>query len=95
MKRLWLFSPLFLCAAGAIAQPSQNAGPGADRQAARDQRRAELRIAVQASRQIEAEAPAPRVYEPLATSRHLSPRERAEMRQQLRQQQPEGPRYKP
>ena len=93
MKRHRLFLTIWLCAATAIAQPLQNFGPGDDRQAAREQRRAELRTALQANRQVE--APTIRVYEPPPADRHLSPRELAEMRQQLRQQQAEGPRYRP
>ena len=93
MKRHLLRASILLCASGAFAQPAQNAEPGADRQAAREQRRAELRTALQAPRQVETQPPGS--FEPLPASRHLSPRELAEMRQQLRQQQAEGQRYRP
>ena len=93
MKRHPLLLTLGLCAAGAFAQPLQHAGSGADRQAEREQRRAELRTALQAKRQ--AEAPTSRAYGPPTAGRHLSPRELAEMRQQLRQQQAESQRYRP
>ena len=93
MKRHPLLLTLGLCAAGAFAQPLQNAAPGADRQAAREQRRAELRIALQANRQVEVQNT--RSFAPPPAGRHLSPRELAEMRQQLRQQQAENQRYRP
>ena len=93
MKRHRLLLTLWLCAAGAFAQPLQNAVSGADRQAEREQRRVELRIALQAKRQVEATSS--RAYGTAPAGRHLSPRELAEMRQQLRQQQAESQRYRP
>ena len=70
--------------ASAFAQPTQNAGREDERQDVREQRRIELRNALQGGRRSEARDPKPDA--PAAGGRHLSARERAEMRQQLRQQ---------
>lgn len=51
----------------------------------RDQRRVELRQALQPQRQPPAPAPAP-AEDPAVQTRQLSPKERVEMRQLLRQQ---------
>ena len=93
MYRHLLCAAMCICAGGAIAQPGQNGGPGSDRQAAREQRRAELRTALLANRQLDAQNAGG--FETVPTGRHLSPRELAEMRQQLRQQQAQSQHYRP
>ena len=85
MFRLLLPMLLWTCAASAVAQPAPVALPGIEASSTRDQRRAELRTALQASRRadllaVHSEAPQTR-------DRHLTESERAEMRRQLRQQQ--------
>jgi hypothetical protein len=79
-----LHSPMFLLAllasAWVVAAPAQEAGP--EQPSQHEQRRAELRAALQSQRQNGArEAP-----------RQLSPEERLALRQQLRQQQATGSR---
>ena len=93
MKRLPLFALAWLCAASVYAQRLQGGEPGADGQAVRQQRRVEIRTALQAKREVD--TPSTQVVETVPRGRHLSPRERAEMRQQLRQQQPGNQNYRP
>lgn len=88
MNSKLLLATVWLCSAGAFAQSGQNSGPAAEREAAREQRRADLRTALQPNRQPEVQPT--RVYDAHPATRHLSARERAEMRQQLRRQQPEA-----
>lgn len=60
----------------------RNTGPGGEpREEGHQQRRAELRIALQPGRQVE---PLRSTDAPLPLGKHLSARERAEMREQLR-----------
>ena len=93
MIRIALLSCWLLSAQAGVAQPGQVAGQGPDRQAARDQLRGDLRGAAQATRPLSGatmQAVATLEREPpVVVGRHLSPRERAEMRQQLRQEQPD------
>jgi hypothetical protein len=93
MNRNLLLATIWLCTAGAFAQPAQSSGPGAERQAAREQRRADLRTALQPNRHSDVQVT--KVYDAPPAARHLSARELAEMRQQLRQQQAEAPHYHP
>ena len=88
-----LFATIWLSTAGAFAQPVQNAGPGAERQAAREQRRSDLRTALQPKRR--ADVHTTKAYDAPPAARHLSARELAEMRQQLRQQQAEVSHFQP
>ncbi len=92
MKRQSLFALIWFCAASAVAQPTQTAS-GLERQDMREQRRAELRTALQANRaanrQSELRGGADQATPAV---RHLSPGERFEMRQQLRQDQAENSR---
>ena len=84
MKRFQLFLLLSLTTLGAWAQPA----PGRDAVAAQiapEQRRAELRSALKARRSSQA-AGKQRAAENAPASRHLSQQERADLRQQLRQQ---------
>ena len=92
----------FCLSASAFAQPVQNTGSiaeyglAADVQAARqarDQRRAELRIALQSYRASDLQTA--KTYDTRPATYHLSSRELAEMRQQLRQQQAEVSQYRP
>ena len=85
MKRQLLFAIIWLGTGCAFAQPAQSVGPGFDRQAAREQRRVDLRNALHASRLPDASAS--KADEAAPAARHLSLRELAEMREQLRQQQ--------
>ena len=94
MPQILLFLLILFGAAGALAQ---GAGGSNERQAAREQRRTELRSALQARRQSEKppESQGARVEPRTQQVRHLTPEERAEMRQQLRQQQIENRRVRP
>ena len=93
----------FCLSVSAFAQPVHNTGSIAEigvpaeieaaRQAARDQRRTELRIALQSYGASDAQAA--KTYDTRFVNYHLSPRELAEMRQQLRQQQAEMSKYRP
>ena len=85
MSRTVLPLILWLCAIAAIAQPMRNADAGSERQAEREQRRLELRRALRPDQRAEVQNVAVNVAVP--AERHLSPRERAEMREQLRLQQ--------
>ncbi|MDD5332554.1 MAG: hypothetical protein PHS32_02315 [Rhodoferax sp.] len=92
MKSSPLLLAISLLSIGAWAQPAPNAQAAAS-QSAPEQRRAELRQALRL-----APAPAParddQRQEPALKStpekRHLSPQERADLRQQLRQQRPDA-----
>lgn len=99
MHRIALLCCFLLLAQAAMAQPGPGAGHGPDRQAARDQLRGDLRGAAQATRPrsgatIQAVA-TPEQEPPIVVGYHLSPRERAEMRQQLRQEQPDVRKTRP
>jgi hypothetical protein len=87
MNRNLLFATVWLSTASAFAQPAQHSGLAAERQAAREQRRAELRTALQPNRQSDGQTT--KAYDAPPAARHLSARELAEMRQQLRQQNAE------
>ena len=90
-----LFATVWLSTAGAFAQPvpSPSPGAGAERQAARAQRRADLRTALQPNRQPDVQSAW--TYDVPPAARHLSARELAEMRQQLRRQQAEVSQLRP
>lgn len=93
MIRFLLPTVLWTCAASAVAQPAPAAVLGNGASSTRDLRRAELRMALQASRRsdllpVRAEAPQ-------KPDRHLTESERTEMRHQLRQQQGEGAKVRP
>ena len=93
MKSPLLFATIWLSTAGALAQPVPSVGPGNElREAAREQRRADLRTALQSHRQ--ADPRTAKSSDAPSAGRHLSARELAEMRQQLRQQQAEGQHYR-
>lgn len=89
MPRVSVSAILCLCATVACAQPARGNDPTGELLIVREQRRSELRDALQRSRTVE-----PRTAAGAATSvgRHLSPRELAEMREQLRRQQTESQR---
>lgn len=78
--------------AGVCAQSGSAPGQGRERETTREQRRAELRTALQAGRNADQQVP---VEDAVSTGRHLTPQERAEMRQQLRRQQADKPRQQP
>ena len=83
---------LLLLPAVAYTQPGPGGPPRADRQLERQQLRGELRGAARLQRPPESDPPAVPGLVPaqLAPARHLNPRERAELRQQLRQEQLES-----
>lgn len=93
---------LFLLLTGiASAQPG---GPGPqrgerlfDRQVDRQQLRGELRGATRPQRPADSDPTAVATADPVPVTpvRHLSPRERAELRQQLRREQADGRRANP
>jgi hypothetical protein len=95
MPRLHSSTILCLClclclgSAGAFAQPAS--AQGVERDGEREHRRAELRTALQVKRS----PPVSEASAHEAPARQLSPSERAEMRQQLRQQQAQSQRYPP
>ncbi len=82
-----------LSVASAFAQPMQNGASAQERQDAREQRRIELRNALLVSRTNK--VPDASLEVPATTGRHLSARELAEMRQQLRQQEAADQRRRP
>lgn len=84
MKHFRVFLLISLVAVGAWAQPAPNRETVAS-QSAPEQRRAELRSALKAPGGREAQDKDP-TLEKAALSRHLSTQERADLRQQLRQQ---------
>jgi hypothetical protein len=86
MRNCLLILAICSTGAGAWAQASSLATLEAADNAAREQRRSELRTVLQAQRQWEPTAAA--AAEPAPVERHLSVRERAEIRQQLRQHRP-------
>jgi hypothetical protein len=87
MKHFHLFPILSVVAFGAWGQPpvSRNTGPG---QTAPEQRRAELRSVLMEPRVRELQEK-DQIFENVGYDRHLSVQERADLRQQLRQQQVE------
>jgi len=88
MKSLRLVLSLSLLAAGASAEPARNPEAAAS-QSVSGQRRAELREALNARPAPEQDARA-QTSSSTAPNRHLSEQERADLRQQLRQQSPEA-----
>ena len=99
MHRFWTLLSLWLAASCVLAQPARDAGPRDDRQAAREQLRGELRGAALVARP-RGESQLQPVDEsepekPATSARQLTPRERAEMRQQLRQEQLDYRRIRP
>lgn len=84
MKHFRIFLLFSLCAAGAWAQTSVNRGVRPE-QTTLDQRRAELRAALKALRERE-ELGRDQLFENVSANRHLSTQERADLREQLRQQ---------
>lgn len=83
MRRELLVAAISCCVTGLQAQPASG-DPTFDRQAARE-RREDLRRAWESDRTAESPA-APRRNESAPPMRHLSQRELAEMREQLRRQ---------
>ncbi len=88
MRPLYLSTLVCFWTASAIAQPAQNVEFGGERQAAREQRRVDLRNALRAGQQVD--TPPQESAESVPVGRHLSVQERTEMRRQLRQQQGEN-----
>lgn len=86
MKFFWPFLLLLVIAANAGAQPALGRVT-ASAQAALEQRRAELRSLLKATRMGEAQVD---VQDSGPTNRHLSMQERADLREQLRQQRRDG-----
>ena len=90
---------LWLAASCVLAQPARDGAQRDDRQAAREQLRGELRGAALVARppsepQLQPVAES-QTDKPGANGRQLTPRERAEMRQQLRQEQLDYRRMRP
>lgn len=83
MPRYLFSASLLFCCFGALAQPMGQGGLAADQQMERDQRRAELRSMLKPARSGDALAQAVVTG---AAGKHLSQREHAEMREQLRHQ---------
>ena len=83
MPRYLLGASLLFCCFGALAQPMGQGGLAAEQQMEREQRRAELRSVLKPARSGEAVAQAAVAG---VAGKHLSQREHAEMREQLRQQ---------
>ena len=81
MKFFYILMTVVMLGGQAMAQAANGAGAKADRPAPREQRRAELRSALQ--------TPHP-AGEPGEAGKRLSEQERAELRRQLRQQQQPG-----
>lgn len=77
MKFFYILMAVVFLAGQAMAQAANGAAPKADRQAQHEQRRAELRSALQTP---------PSSGEVREAGKHLSDQERAELRRQLRQQ---------
>lgn len=100
---LYLMLATVCLSVSAFAQPVHNAGSIAEigipaelqaaRQAARDLRRIELRLALQSYGASDVQVA--KTYDARLVNYHLSPKELAEMRQQLRQQQTEVSKYRP
>lgn len=86
MKFIYSLTFIWLLTGHAMAQPGTEASGVPDSRAQQEQRRTELRSALQAPRKA-GELPEPR--------KQLSPRERSELRQQLRQQQHDADKRKP
>ncbi len=82
-----------LSVASAFAQPMQSGAPEQERQNAREQRRTELRNALLVTRTNKVRDAS--LEAPATGGRHLSARELAEMRQQLRQQEAADQRRRP
>ncbi len=82
-----------LSVASAFAQPMQTGASAQERQDAREQRRIELRNALQVSRTNKVRDASRET--PATGGRHLSAHELAEMRQQLRQQEAADQRRRP
>jgi len=86
MKYFRSFLVMSVVTFNVVAQPA----PGRDTdpaQAALEQRRAELRLVLKATRRGEVQADTP---DSAPANRHLSMQERADLRQQLRQQRRDG-----
>jgi len=82
----WVLSVLvFTACANVLAQAKPLTGPVGESESAREQRRVELRSALHGHR--DPARPVPEETAPV--SRHLTAQQRAEMRQQLRQYQPD------
>ena len=90
MKNFQLFSLLYVVTVGAWAQPVAPRYAAPD-QTPLEQRRAELRLMLKEPRAREAQDKEPdQRFENVAYDRHLSPQDRADLRQQLRQYRLEG-----
>jgi Na+-transporting methylmalonyl-CoA/oxaloacetate decarboxylase gamma subunit len=88
MKHFLFFLVVSVVAVGSWAQASigrDNAAKDAAKEAALEQRRADLRQALKALRAQEAQGK-DQMFENVSADRHLSTQERADLRQQLRQQ---------
>lgn len=84
MKHFRFFLLLSLCAVGAWAQTTVSRAARPE-QTALEQRRAELRAALKALQEREDQGK-DQMFENVSAIRHLSMQERADLRQQLRQQ---------
>lgn len=87
MKSSPLLLAISLVSVGAWAQPAR--GPEAAAQIVPEQRRAALRQALKAAPARDGQAREP-ALKGAPEKRHLSPQERADLRQQLRQQRPDA-----
>ncbi|MEO6625643.1 MAG: hypothetical protein ABIN37_12555 [Burkholderiaceae bacterium] len=83
---------LMLITGAAFAQPGGGGPQRSDRQFDHQQLRGELRGAARPQRPSESEPASVATADPLSIApvRHLTPRERAELRQQLRQELPDA-----
>jgi hypothetical protein len=84
MKHFRFFLLFSLCAVGAWAQTTVSRAVRPE-ETTLDQRRAELRAALKALQEREAQSRDP-LFENVSAERHLSPQERADLREQLRAQ---------
>jgi len=92
MRRILVTIPFCLCALAVWAEPGPRASQGDPQQILRDQRRSELRDVLRPPRPSDfgPVSTSVRVEPPAPPSRHLTPQERAELREQLRREQNES-----
>ena len=99
MARYPIFLLLCMVAAATWAQPGQRNGAGDTLPDAREQRRSELREVLKPRRQgayePDSAALGPTPVNAPRPSRHLTPQERLELREQLRREQNESLRIRP
>ena len=86
MKKILFFVLISLSAIGVWAQPPARSDETTAELSAPEQRRAELRAALKAQRARDAQDGKDQTLEIAPAYRHLSEQERADLRQQLRQQ---------